>query len=77
MANRNNVTTNLHKSFFDNIFEPERKKLQSQLGLSRLSQPQFTEFLAKSGARIIYPKPNAKFSPLRRRNGQLNIKLGF
>lgn len=33
--------------YFDRIFEPNRKKLASQLGLDKLSQPDFTEYIAK------------------------------
>ena len=62
MVNKNNRIVNIkvHSSYFDNIFEPERKKLASKLGLNDLSQTKFTEFLAKSNAQIKYKplKPN-------------------
>lgn len=57
MANRNinYVRVNLHKSYFDNVFEPERKKLQNRLGV-KLTQPKFTEYLAKSKVSTKTPK---------------------
>jgi hypothetical protein len=72
MVNKNNKIVNIkvHSSYFDNIFEPERKKLATRLGLNDLSQTKFTEFLAKSNAQIKYkpvrtPRFNNKFSPKR------------
>jgi len=41
--------------YFDRIFEPNRKKLEIQLGI-RLSQAKFTEYLAKNNLGINFPK---------------------
>jgi hypothetical protein len=50
------VSIKVHPSFFDNVFEKKRKKLQKRLNISNLSQMKFTEYLAKNGARIKIPK---------------------
>ena len=55
-----NVHINVSPLFFDNIFEPERKKLEKIKKVS-FSQRAFTEFLAKSGAKINIPKMDNKF----------------
>ena len=41
--------------YFDRIFEPNRKKLETQLGI-KLSQAKFTEYLAKNNLGIKFPK---------------------
>ena len=41
--------------YFDRIFEPNRKKLEIQLGI-RLSPAKFTEYLAKNNLGINFPK---------------------
>jgi len=43
--------------YFDKIFEPNRKKLEKQLGI-KLSQPKFTEYLFKNNLGIKFPKFN-------------------
>lgn len=43
------------KHYFDNFFEPARKKLESDTGF-RFTQKKFTAYLARSGAKIVYPK---------------------
>ena len=62
------VSVKISKSFFDNIFEPERKKLEKQIG-TRVTQIGFTEFLAKKNAKLIIPKQKNTFfpKPLKRR----------
>lgn len=45
---RDGITIRVHRSYFDNIFEPQRRSLQNRLGKSNLSQVDFTEFLSKS-----------------------------
>jgi len=76
MAKRTNnlVTLKVHKSFFDNIFEPERKRLQGKLGISNFTQSKFTEFLDKSNIKIKYPKGNNIFAPRKIRGG---LRLNF
>lgn len=74
MANKNRqlVHMNVHQSFFDNIFEPERKKISSRLGLNKFTQADFTEYLVKSGAKIHYPKAmkmSNTFSPRFKKRG--------
>lgn len=55
MAIRNlKKTMAVDKNFFENIFEPERKKLQKQLGLNNLSQPDFSKMI--EGLKIKAPK---------------------
>ena len=56
------VSYNLHKSFFDNVFEPERIKLQKQKGVS-LSQRAFTEILSKAEIKINYPRVSSNMLP--------------
>ena len=57
-----NVSVKISKSFFDNIFEPERKKLEKQIG-TRVGQISFTEFLAKKKVKFIFPKQKNTFLP--------------
>ena len=52
-SNRNKVSIKVHESFFKNIFEPERKRLSLKLN-TNLTQGAFTNYLARSGARIVY-----------------------
>ncbi len=64
-------------SFFDNVFEPARRKKEKELNI-KLSQVKFTKFLAMSGATFKFPKQNNKFAPLetkksRRRKSNLNL----
>lgn len=78
MANRNNkgVIIKVDNSFFNNIFEPERRKLQAKFGKLNLSQSDFTAFLAKAGAKWNYKlKIDNRFSPRRGKNGGLNLDL--
>ena len=78
MAKPNNgVIIKVHKNFFDKIFEPERKRLQAKFGLSKFTQPQFTEFLAKSNIKITYPKRNNKFAPIKKRRGGLSFNFSL
>jgi hypothetical protein len=56
----NRVSVQLSKLFFDNIFEPERRKLEKQTG-TRVTQVNFTEFLAKRKVKFVLPKQNKKF----------------
>lgn len=42
------VTMGVDPDFFDNLFEPARKKVQKQLGLDRLTQRDFTKMISKS-----------------------------
>lgn len=52
VSNRDFVTMNVDKLFFDNLFEPARIKKQKELGLDRLTQKQFTGMLFKSGMKL-------------------------
>lgn len=62
------VSVKISKSFFDNIFEPERRKLEKQIG-TRVTQIGFTEFLAKKKVKFTFPKQSNMFlpKPLKRR----------
>lgn len=42
--------------FFDNIFEKERRKMQEKIGVSNLSQANFTKMI--KGFKIRKPKQN-------------------
>ena len=53
----------------DNLFEPERKSLQTRLGIN-LSQREFTGYLAKSNAKIRYPKRDLTFAPQKSKRGR-------
>ena len=64
MANMKNkhVIIKVDKHYFDNFFEPERKRLGSIFG-REFKQREFTAFISHSGAKIKYPKMNKKFFP--------------
>ena len=49
---RNFVTMNVDKNFFDNLFEPARIKTQKKLGLSRLTQIDFSRMIFKGGLKL-------------------------
>lgn len=66
------VSISVHPTFFDKIFETERRGLEKRLGVG-LSQRQFTEYLARSNAKIKYPKPSNQFAPRRSRRGGLSL----
>lgn len=51
------VCIKVHPLFFDNVFEPRRRKLQNKLGIN-LSQSAFTEYWAKTEL-----NPNLQFAP--------------
>lgn len=54
MAKRNrNVSIKVHKKFFDNVFEKERKKMERDMGF-KVSQIKFTEYLAN--VKFKFPK---------------------
>lgn len=55
MGNNKKVSVQISELFFENIFEPERKKLEKQIG-SRVTQVNFTEFLAKKKVKFVFPK---------------------
>ena len=55
MVRDKGVSVKLHTKFFDEIFEPARKKLEKQIGV-RVGQLDFTEFLAKKKIQIRLPK---------------------
>lgn len=55
MVRDKGVSVKLHTKFFDEIFEPARKKLEDQTGM-KIGQLNFTEFLAKKKIQIRLPK---------------------
>ena len=55
MARDKGVSVKLHTKFFDEIFEPARRRLEKQTGV-KVGQLNFTEFLAKKKIQIILPK---------------------
>ena len=63
MANINNrpVSIKVSKLYFDNIFEPDRKKLSQKIGRN-FTQKEYTEFLARKQLKTKLPKSN-KFAP--------------
>ena len=72
MKTQRGVSIKVHPTFFDKIFETERRNLQTKLGVG-LSQRAFTEYLVKSNAKISYPKINNTFAPKRTRRGGLRL----
>lgn len=62
IRNKDLVTVKIHKAFFDNVFEPERKKLQNMTGVY-ISQVKFSNILSKSKINIKYPKRLRTFAP--------------
>jgi len=59
---REDIGMRVHQNFFNNVLEPERMKLEKQIG-RKLSQTAFTGILAMSGARLNYPKMDKRFMP--------------
>ena len=57
MARSNNrkVSIKVDEYFFKNIFEPTRRELGIKLGVN-FSQTGFTNYLHRSGAKIVFPK---------------------
>lgn len=55
---KNKVNIAVSRKFFENVFEPERKNLERQLGV-RVGQIPFTEILAKQ--KITLLKRDNKF----------------
>lgn len=49
---RNSVCMNVDIDFFDNLFEPARKKTMKQLGLQQLGQRDFSQMIQKSGIKF-------------------------
>ena len=54
------VSMKVSQNFFDNVFEPDRRRLEKQIG-TRVTQVGFTEFLAKKKVKFVLPKQNDKF----------------
>ena len=59
------------KKFFDHVYEPQRKKLQKQLGLGNLSQGNFTRMI--KGFKIIPVKIETPKKKGRKRNNAFII----
>lgn len=51
-SKRNFVTMNVDKNFFDNLFEPARMKTQKELGLTKLTQIDFSRMIFKGGLKL-------------------------
>ena len=67
-STRRRVHINIDEHFFNNIFEPERKKLSKIKGVN-FTIPKFTEYMAKANVKFNYPKVSyipKKFKPLRK-----------
>lgn len=60
--------------FFDKIFEPKRKEMEIKLGI-RLTQPSFSEFIAKSNGYFNLPKSSNRFAPKKKKRGGLDFSL--
>ena len=71
---KNIVRIAVDKNWFDNIFEPERKRLQNLSGKS-LSQPKFTSIWAASNMKIASQKSSNKFMPRRPINRRFRFTL--
>ena len=76
---RKSVTIQVDKNFFENIFEPERKKLQNQLGMHKFTQSNFTSYLERAGLKLKYkmkkPKVVSKRFLPNRFNGGIDFSL--
>lgn len=57
-----NTSISVDKKYFDNCFEPERKRLGKKLGMN-LTQRQFTAYLHNSKAKIQYPTGKNTYAP--------------
>ncbi len=69
MVKDKGVHVQIHKSFFDNIFEPARKKLEKQTG-TKVGQMDFTKFLANKQIKFKLPKQKIDIkskSPIKKR----------
>ena len=53
---QNKVKITVDRSFFDNIFEPERKRIENKLKI-RVTQKQFTSMLEKAKVPLRLPLP--------------------
>jgi hypothetical protein len=78
MANLKNkpVCIFVHNSFFNNFFEPERKKMEAKTGC-KVSQSKFTEFLSKAKIKISYPKIDDVFAPRKSRRRRDGLQINF
>lgn len=62
------VSIKVHPTFFNNIFEKKRIKVQNKLHIPNLSQMKFTEYLAKNGGEIKLPQRDKNLKKLIVRN---------
>ncbi len=65
------TTLAVDSKFFDNIFEIERKKIQKQIGISNLSQANFTKMI--KGFKIKKPKQDLSKLNTRIRGRRIGI----
>lgn len=66
------VTVAVDSKFFREIFEKERRKMQRKIGVSNLSQPNFTKMI--KGFNIRQPKQNLSQVNTRIK-GKKNVKI--
>ncbi len=72
MAIRKITTMAVDIKFFDNIFEKERRKMQEKIGISNLTQANFTKMI--KGFKIKKPKRDlSQFIARRRRRKNVRI----
>lgn len=77
MATKNRpVTIKVDRNYFENFFEPERRRLSSKLGIN-LTQAKMTAYIASSGAKLKYPKNNMKYFGYRKKRGGFSSSLGI
>ena len=71
------TSMDVDSKFFDRVFEPARKKTQEKLGISNLSQANFTKMLRKSGFKFPSIKMNMKIfmPPLKKKRKKNNEKF--
>lgn len=59
------VSMKISLNFFNNVFEPERRKLENKLGI-KVTQPKFTEFLFKNKVKFVLEKQDSKFMSVKK-----------
>lgn len=70
MAKRDSmVSIKVHRDYFEKVFEPQRRNLQKKLGVSNLTQVNFTNYLYRSSFNRDYPKQEAKYIPKLKKGG--------
>lgn len=65
---KRHVSIQVSPMFFERVFEPNRKKFERMFNV-KMTQPRFTEYIARVNAKIVIPKKN--------RRGGFKFNLGI